>query len=88
MLFNANVSEKTYVAMLNEVLQPYLDNMPLAMRQHFWFQQDGAPAYFALITCGWLDSKIPGKWIGQCGPVEWPPRSPDLTPLDFSYGTI
>ena len=26
---------------------------------------------------------FPGRWIGRRGPVEWPPRSPDLTPLDF-----
>ena len=24
-----------------------------------------------------------GQWIGRCGLVEWPPRSPDLNPLDF-----
>jgi len=24
-----------------------------------------------------------GKWIGRRGGIEWPPRSPDLTPLDF-----
>jgi len=24
-----------------------------------------------------------GHWIGRCGPVEWPPRSPDFNPLDF-----
>lgn len=24
-----------------------------------------------------------GHWIGRCGLVEWPPRSPDLNPLDF-----
>ena len=23
------------------------------------------------------------KWIGRGGPIAWPPRSPDLTPLDF-----
>lgn len=23
------------------------------------------------------------RWIGRGGPVQWPPRSPDLTPLDF-----
>ena len=26
---------------------------------------------------------FPGKWIGRGGPVPWPARSPDLTPLDF-----
>lgn len=23
------------------------------------------------------------QWIGRFGPVRWPPRSPDLTPMDF-----
>ena len=23
------------------------------------------------------------KWIGRGGPIKWPPRSPDLTPLDY-----
>jgi hypothetical protein len=24
-----------------------------------------------------------GKWIGRGGPIAWPPRWPDLTPLNF-----
>jgi hypothetical protein len=82
-LFNANVSGETYDVMLNEVLDTYSDGMPLAGRRIFWFQQDGAPAHFAVITCEWLDSKVPGKWIRRRGPVEWSPGSPDVTPLDF-----
>ncbi|GBL73687.1 hypothetical protein AVEN_230681-1 [Araneus ventricosus] len=27
--------------------------------------------------------EYPGRWIGRGGPVLWPPRSPDLTSLDF-----
>jgi hypothetical protein len=23
------------------------------------------------------------RWIDRSGPIAWPPRSPDLTPLDF-----
>ena len=30
-----------------------------------------------------MNEKFPGKWIGRRGPIEWAPRSPDLTPLDF-----
>ena len=26
---------------------------------------------------------FPGRWIGRGGPITWPPRSPDITPLDF-----
>ena len=27
------------------------------------------------------DENLPGQWIGQRGVVEFPPRSPNLTPL-------
>lgn len=30
-----------------------------------------------------LDRQFPDHWIGRRGTVEWPPRSPDLTPLDL-----
>lgn len=30
-----------------------------------------------------MDQNYPGRWIGRNGPIFWPPRSPDLTPLDF-----
>ncbi|KAJ4428699.1 hypothetical protein ANN_25692 [Periplaneta americana] len=47
--------------------------------QTLHFQQDGAPPHYALMA----DRRLPGKWIGRRGAVEWPARSPDLTPLDF-----
>jgi len=30
-----------------------------------------------------LDATFPNRWIGRDGPIPWPPRSPDITPLDF-----
>ena len=30
-----------------------------------------------------LDVTFPNKWIGRRGPIKWPPRSPDITSLDF-----
>ena len=30
-----------------------------------------------------LDREMPGRWLGSGGPTLWPPRSPDLIPLDF-----
>jgi hypothetical protein len=30
-----------------------------------------------------MDREMAGRWIGRGGPVAWPPRSPDLTPLLF-----
>nr|CAI5847363.1 unnamed protein product [Callosobruchus analis] len=37
----------------------------------------------------YLDQNLSGQWIGRRGPIEFPPRSPDLTPLDFFlWGTV
>ena len=30
-----------------------------------------------------LNETFPNRWIGRDGPIPWPPRSPDITPLDF-----
>jgi hypothetical protein len=49
------------------------------------FQQDGAPPHFGAIVRTALDERFPGRWIGRGGPINWPPRSPDSTPLDFFF---
>ena len=48
------------------------------------FMHDGAPPHFALGVRAWLYQKFPGRWLGRRGPHEWPAKSPDLTPCDFS----
>ena len=30
-----------------------------------------------------LDATFPNRWIVRDGPTPWPPRSPDITPIDF-----
>lgn len=30
-----------------------------------------------------LNDKFSGRWIGRNSPINWPARSPDLTPSDF-----
>ena len=50
------------------------------------FQQDGAPPHYANITRDYLNETFPQRWVGRGGGQgwrAWPPRSPDLTPLDF-----
>ena len=60
-----------------------LENVPLQARQRLWFQQDGAPAHFVLDVREYLNNVFPNRWIGRGGPVQWPPHSSDLTPMDF-----
>ena len=47
------------------------------------FQQDGATSHPAGQTIDLLKGKFGNRLISRNGPVEWPPRSCDLTPLDF-----
>jgi hypothetical protein len=51
--------------------------------QRYFFQQDGAPPHYANTLKTFLDQQFTGRWIGRRGPIAWPPRSPDLTTLDF-----
>jgi len=45
--------------------------------------QDGAPPNFSCFVTDVLNERFPDAWIDRGGPILWPPRSPDLSPLDF-----
>lgn len=90
---DGNLTGDAYVEMLNNLIEPSIVNEVENQRDLggnlnlnedlIHFQQDGAPPHYAIITRRWLDRFYPRQWIGRRGPIEWPPRSPDLTPLDF-----
>ena len=49
-----------------------------------YFQQDGAPPHFNVYVRNFLDRTFNQRWLGRKGSDrEFPPRSPDLTTLDF-----
>jgi hypothetical protein len=69
------------IGVSEEFLMPILDkDGPDDM-----FLQDGAPPHFHMEVTDFLNRKFPEKWIGIGGPITWPPRSPDLTSLDFLF---
>lgn len=68
---------------LTGAVTEFVDDLPLHANREMMFQHDGAPPHFAGNVREWLDGVFPGRWIGRAGPVAWPARSPDLTPLDF-----
>ena len=41
--------------------------------------------FMSCVYCNiwFLDATFPNRWIGREGTTPWPPRSPDITPLDF-----
>ncbi|GBN34291.1 hypothetical protein AVEN_34826-1 [Araneus ventricosus] len=42
-----------------------------------------APLHCGMDVRTFLDTTFPNRWIGRGGPIAWPPKSPDITPLDF-----
>ncbi|XP_011874347.1 PREDICTED: uncharacterized protein LOC105565619, partial [Vollenhovia emeryi] len=80
---DGKVNGEGYRKFLRDKLVDLLDEVPLESRVNMWFQQDGHPAHTAKAKINLLNEKFGSHWIGLRGSHEWPPRSPDLTPLDF-----
>ncbi|GFX87461.1 hypothetical protein TNCV_1329961 [Trichonephila clavipes] len=51
--------------------------------EELWFQQDGATCHTARATIDLLKDTFGDRLISRFGPVNWPPKSCDLTPLDY-----
>ncbi|GFX00145.1 uncharacterized protein TNCV_296341 [Trichonephila clavipes] len=66
--------------MITNFFIPELNNHDF---QELWFQQDGATCFTARATIEFLKDTFGDRLISRFGPVNWPPRSCDLTPLDY-----
>ena len=75
------VNQKNYLEMLKCYFIPELRRT--RRLRNTCFQQDGAPPHWGLEVRAFLDAHFPGNWIGRSGSISWPPRSPDITPLDY-----
>lgn len=76
----------SYRLFLENELPGLLEEIPLLIRNEVWFMHDGAPAHFSIQARQFLNRTYPNRWIGRGVEVPnqpWPPRSPDLNPLDF-----
>lgn len=85
---NGNLNGQLYLQMLQESIFPAITTV-IRENEHVFdedivhFQQDGAPAHFHRDVRDFLGHQLRGQWIGRRGLIEWPARSPDLTPMDF-----
>ncbi|GFV56992.1 uncharacterized protein TNCV_1678731 [Trichonephila clavipes] len=77
---NVTVNGDRYRAMVTNFFIPELNNHDV---QELWFQQDGATCHTARATIDLLKDTFGDRLISRFGPVNWPPRSCDLTPLDY-----
>lgn len=77
---SVTVNGDRYRAMITDYFVPELDGMNV---DELWFQQDGATCHTAHVTIDLLKETFDERIISRNGPVNWPPRSCDLTPLDY-----
>lgn len=61
----------------------FLPNVATQDLEHYWFQQDGATCHTSRQTIDLLKETFGDRVISKNARVDWPPRSCDLTPLDY-----
>ncbi|GFV29768.1 putative DD41D transposase [Trichonephila clavipes] len=66
--------------MITNFFIPELNNHDV---QELWFQQDGTTCHTARAIIDLLKNTFGDRLISRFGPVNWPPRSCDLTPPDY-----
>lgn len=85
--FDRNINAITYLDMLETNVFPQLQrnyNVFLGERQNnLWWVQDGAAAHRANQVRDRIREVFGQRVIAMGHDVEWPARSPDLTPCDF-----
>jgi hypothetical protein len=85
-LAEKTIGEFYYLDMLQSWLFPQLEQD----EANIILQLDGAPPHFHREVRSLLNGTLPHRWIGRGADdddmfLKWPPRSPDLTPLDFYF---
>jgi hypothetical protein len=68
---------------LSHDLPNVLEDVLLAVRARMWYMHDCALAHFSRVVRDVLTNTHHDVWIGRGGPTAWPPRPPDLNPLDL-----
>ncbi|GFW71167.1 uncharacterized protein TNCV_535851 [Trichonephila clavipes] len=77
---NVTVNGDRYRAMITNFFLPELNNHDV---QELWFQQNGTTCHTARAIIDLLKDTFGDRLISCFGPVNQPPKSCDLTPLDY-----
>ena len=82
-ILDDRMTGQNYLDFLQNELPKQLEDVPLDTRIAMYVQHDGAPSHYTRHVMQHLNDTFPNRWIGCGSTINWPPRSPDLTPLDF-----
>jgi Helix-turn-helix domain (DUF4817) len=82
-IYDGALNSQRYLQILQNHVEPFIEDIPINLVQGLFFQHDGAPPHCAGIINNYLNEQFGENWMANQGPIQWPARSPDLTPLDF-----
>ena len=77
------VNGEAYLSLLKDKVWPAVRSV--ANRKNLYFQQDGATPHTTNQVMEFLHNKFHGRVISRKADFEWPPKSPDLNPLDYWF---
>lgn len=80
-----NLTGDMYEDLLRVAIIPAIQDVVGEDFDQTWFQQDGAAPHYKRSVRDYINQVFPHRWIGRRGEIEWPARSPDLTPLDYFF---
>ena len=86
---NVSVNSAQYIKSVIDLLE----NLPIGkLKSFYWWSQDGAPPHTSKLTMDFLKKIFGNRIISRQlknfkipDVPEWPPHSPDLNPLDYSF---
>lgn len=84
-IYQGTLTGPRYLEFLQNQFAGYIDDLPLALLQGMIFMQDGCPAHGSAAVMSYLQTQFPGRVLARNANIQWPARSPDLTPMDFYF---
>lgn len=84
--FEETVSGQSYLNMLNNFIIPQVNQIDVNM--NLIYQHDGAPGHFDRRVRQRLRERFGDRFVGRGASIEMPPRSPDITPMDYAIWGI
>jgi hypothetical protein len=82
-ILDDRITGHNYLDFLQNGLPEQLEVVPSATRIAMYFQYDRAPSNYTRLVMQHLKDTFPNWWIDRGSTIQRPPRSPDITPLDF-----
>ena len=81
--FQGNVNGKVYFNFVKNTLWPAV--RARATQKQYWYQHDGATCHVTTECLEFLHSKFGHRILSRRLDHHWPAKSPDLSPIDFSF---